>query len=66
MPSKNKLFGVLLAVPPCGEIVDPAKVQVTGSGNDISDNGAQLPADIKQVGDGEGNVCPKELLSLKK
>ncbi|MEM2126425.1 MAG: right-handed parallel beta-helix repeat-containing protein, partial [Candidatus Methanosuratincola sp.] len=32
----NDLFGVLLAVPPCGEVVDPTKVQVTGSGNEIA------------------------------
>ncbi len=62
----NDLFGVLLAVPPCGEIVDPAKVQVTGSGNNISNNGKRLPPETKQVGDGEGNVCPKELMSLKR
>jgi hypothetical protein len=62
----NDLFGVLLAVPPCGEIVDPAKVQVTGSGNNISNNGKRLKPEEKQVGDGEGNVCPKELMSLKR
>ena len=62
----NDLFGVLLAVPPCGEIVDPAKVQVTGSGNDISNNGKRLKPEEKQLGDGEGNVCPKELMSLKR
>jgi hypothetical protein len=62
----NAGWGVWVAVPPCSVWSDPAKVQVTGSGNDISDNGKKLPAEAKQVGDGEGNVCPKELTSLKK
>nr|BAL59680.1 hypothetical protein HGMM_OP4C316 [Candidatus Acetothermum autotrophicum] len=62
----NDLFGVLLAVPPCGEVTDPAKVQVTGSGNEIANNGKRLPPEVKARGDGEGNVCPKELTALKK
>jgi hypothetical protein len=62
----NAGWGVWVAVPPCSVWSDPAKVQVTGSGNDISNNGKKLPAEAKQVGDGEGNVCPKELTSLKK
>lgn len=62
----NDLFGVLLAVPPCGDVTDPSRVQVSGSGNDISNNGKRLPPEVKALGDGEGNVCPKELLSLKK
>jgi nitrous oxidase accessory protein NosD len=62
----NDLWGVFLAVPPCWEFDTPAKVQVTGFGNEIVNNGKRLKPEEKQVGDGEGNVCPKELMSLKR
>jgi hypothetical protein len=39
---------------------------VTGFGNEIVNNGKRLKPEEKQVGDGEGNVCPKELMSLKR
>lgn len=62
----NDLWGVFLAVPPCWQFDEPAKVQVTGSSNEIANNGKRLKPEEKQLGDGEGNVCPKELISLKK
>jgi hypothetical protein len=37
-----------------------------GWGNNISNNGKRLKPEEKRVGDGEGNVCPKELMSLKR
>ncbi|MFN4218813.1 MAG: right-handed parallel beta-helix repeat-containing protein [Candidatus Bipolaricaulia bacterium] len=62
----NDYWGVIETIPPCVQEDLGLRPQVTGSGNEISGNGKKLPPEAKALGDGEGNVCPKELLSLKK
>lgn len=64
----NDDWGVVALIPPCvQEDLDLGlRPQVTGSGNEIANNGKRLKPEEKQRGDGEGNVCPKELTALKK
>lgn len=50
----------------CGFSEDRFDGTVTGENNEITGNGQGLPDTLKQQGDGTGDVCPKELESLKK
>ncbi len=63
--SDNDDWGVVASIPPCVQLELGLRPQVTGSGNEIARNGKRLKPEEKQLGDGEGNVCPKELLFLK-
>lgn len=62
----NNFWGVTEVLTQCGFSEDRFDGTVTGEENEIADNGQGLPDALKQQGDGTGDVCPKELESLKK
>lgn len=63
---RNNLWGVTEVLVDCGFSEDRFDGTVTGGENEIAQNGQGLPDALKQQGDGTGDVCPKELESLKK
>lgn len=62
----NNFWGVTEVLTQCGFSEDRFDGTVTGEENEIAENGQGLPDALKQQGDGTGDVCPKELESLKK
>lgn len=63
---RNNFWGVTEVLTQCGFSEDRFDGTVTGEENEIAQNGQGLPEDLKQQGDGTGDVCPNELESLKK
>lgn len=63
---RNNFWGVTEVLADCGFSEDRFDGTVIGEENEIAENGQGLPDTLKQQGDGTGDVCPKELESLKK
>lgn len=63
---ENNFWGVTEVLTQCGFSEDRFDGTVTGENNEITGNGQGLPDALKQQGDGTGDVCSKELESLKK